>query len=344
MKKSKVSLMRYLLVAFGLLVLLSGCNTLPAAKTSTPTPQASPMPTATPAPLGSVENPVIMGFVQSNTSAGVVPEMVELTQAITVNTGFTVISRIYPDWPELVDAMASGEAHMAWMQPLTYIYTNEQGIATAGLLSNHYGLYYYGVQYLANIESGFTVYYDSVSQQNTADAATALGQFNGRRPCWIEPKSISGYVVPASLLSANSIQTTDGAFLQTHTAAVRALYIKGICDFAATFAISGDPRTSSAVLDDLPDALNRIVVIWRTEATIPSLGLAYAQSLPESFRQAVNLALTDLVKTDTGKAILTGANAGYDIQDLRMVDDSIYDPLRENVAAIAFDLKTALGR
>jgi len=151
-------------------------------------------------------------------------------------------------------------------------------------------------------------------------------------------------VVPASLLSANSIQTTDGAFLQTHTAAVRALYIKGICDFAATFAISGDPRTSSAVLDDLPDALNRIVVIWRTEATIPSLGLAYAQSLPESFRQAVNLALTDLVKTDTGKAILTGANAGYDIQDLRMVDDSIYDPLRENVAAIAFDLKTALGR
>lgn len=345
MKNCKAISLYYAIAALGIFMALAACTKQPANGSPTATAQVSPTPTATPAPLGSVENPVVMGFVESSTgSSNYPPEQVELAQAITVNTGFTVSSRVYDNWEDLLEAMQDGEVHLAWMQPLTYLYASEEGIAEIGLLSNHFGLYYYGVQYLANIESGFTVYYDAVGQQNTADAATALAQFGGRRPCWIEPKSISGYVVPASLLAANEVLTLDGAYVQTHTAAVRALYIKGICDFAATFAISGDPRTASGVLDDLPDALNRVVIIWRTDASIPSLGLAYSQSLPEEFRQAINLTLTDLVKTDTGKAILAGANDGYDIQDLRVVDDSIYDTLRENVSALSYDLENALGR
>lgn len=336
---------RFFLLIFVILLFLTACKA--AESTATPTTEGaltpSPVPTPTPIPLGQPGNPVIIAFVNENSGAPLKPEMSELASALSAQTGITLEARNYDTDEALIDAMKKNRVHMAWFHPTTYIYAQDEGFADVGLLSNHFGVYLYGFQILANIESGFIVYYDTATNQNADEAAVALQQLLGKRPCWIDPQSLSGFILPASLLKQNDISVLEGVQTQTHTAAVRALYIKGICDFAATFSLSGDPRTSPSILADLPDAINRIPILWRSDAIIPNLNLSFHSALPDDLRTSLTTAMIDIIQTDTGKSVVSAA-LNYDIQDLRIVDDSIYDPIRSALDTLQLKPESMLGR
>lgn len=322
---------------------LFACQARPdAAATETATPE--PTPTATPEPLGSTGNPVILGLVPSESAPDQAAQAATLAEKLSQGVGFTVQIQVVEDYESLLAKMQAGTVHLAFLQPITYIAAHQNQIADVALLANHFGVYYYGTQFLANIESGFSTYFDANTNSNTADAITALGQLNGAKPCWADPTSVSGYILPAGVLAQNEISVGSGATLLSQTAIIRALYIKGVCDFGVTFAISGDPRTSSAVINDLPDVRERVMVIWQTDPEIPSLNLSYTPALPAEMRAALTQTFLDLVRGDEGKALLTAATGNYDIQDLRVVDDSVYDPLRGAIDALGYDIYSALGK
>jgi phosphonate transport system substrate-binding protein len=267
-----------------------------------------------------------------------------LAQELTNKTGLTFGAVIYPSHQQLLDAMKMGGIQAAWLQPITYLYASARGFAEASLLTNHFGTYYYGTQILANIENGFTSYFDTATSTSQADAETALSQLAGLRPCWAEEGSLSGHIYPLGLFNQLSIEILPGAVVQSHTAVVRSLYIKGICDFGASFSYTGDPRTASAVITDLPDVEQKVVILWQSPADIPNLNFSIIPGLDASIRTRLTTSLVDLVKTDTGRQMLTDAAGGYDIQDLRVIDNSVYDPLRETVRRSAVDLTELLGR
>ncbi len=326
--------------------LLSACSTGGEVTSTPPGPvpeTPAPTPTSPPAPLGSADNPLVIGFVSIDGDPDLQDAARELAVRLTVQTGYAVSAQVYPSHPELIAALRAGDAHAAWLQPLTYIYATQQNLVEVALLTNHFGTYYYGTQFLANVESGYTSYFDPASNQNTSDAQTALAQLDGARPCWVSPDSISGYVLPYGILHELGMGVADGAYINSSTGLVRALYIKGICDFGATFALSGDPRTSTAVTDDLPDVLDRVMVIWRSEAVIPSLNFSYLANIPAAAREALNARLMELVGTAEGRDLLTRA-LDYDVQDLRVVDDSVYDPLRGAVQRARVPLQDTLGQ
>ncbi|HZW04935.1 MAG TPA: PhnD/SsuA/transferrin family substrate-binding protein, partial [Anaerolineaceae bacterium] len=283
------------------------------------------------------------GFVNATGDAEATGAGRELAVRLTVQTGFAIQSRVFPSAPELVEALQDGEVHAAWLQPLTYLYAHSRGIADVSLLTNHFGTYYYGTQFFANVESSFSSYYDAVTNTNLADAQSALAQLGGKTPCWVDTDSVSGYILPAGILSEIGVQVNTGVIARTATNVIRTLYITGVCDFGATFGVTGDPRTASAVLDDLPDARERVMVLWRSDAIIPNLNLSFLPNLPGEVRQIVEQALVELVKSEEGKTLLSQANQ-YDIEDLRSVDDSIYDPIRGAVQRTNTDLNDVLGR
>lgn len=295
------------------------------------------------APLGSTDNPLVMGFVNETGEPDATAAAREIGVRLTVQTGFAVQSRVFPSYPELVTALRNGEIHASWLLPLTYLYANAQKVADVALLTNHFGTYYYGTQFFANVESGFVAYYDPVSNTNTGDAQTALAQLAGKTPCWVEPESVSGYILPAGILSEVGVDVNTGVITRSSTGVIRTLYITGVCDFGATFSVTGDPRTASAVLDDLPDARERVYVIWRSDPVIPNLNLSFLPNLPTEVRQIVTQALIELVKSSEGKDLLTRANQ-YDIEDLRIVDDSVYDPIRGAVQRTNTNLNDVIGR
>lgn len=331
------------------LLLASACGTgqngrATVTPTLTVTATFPPTLTPTPEPLGTSSNPFVIGLVSETGDPQISAAAEELARQIAALGQVSVTGRVFQTYNQLLESMAGGEVHAAWLPPLTYLYASERDIADVILLTNQFGVYQYGTQFMANVDSGFTPYFDPISGLSSADAVTALEQFRGLRPCFVEPKSASGYILPAGLLQGNQINAQTAVLAQTHTAVVRALYIKGVCDFGATFSVSGDPRTASAVQGDLPDVMNRVLIIWRSDAVIPNLNLSLMSGLNEGNRQVLTRAFLELGKSPEGRALLSLSASNYQIDEVRAVNDEIYEPLRQAASALNLNLRESIGK
>lgn len=320
----------------------SGSPTITPTLTLTAT--YPPTQTPTPIPLGSPDNPYVIGLVSEDNDPQMAQAATELARRVSELAKMSVRGIVYPSYNVLIDDLISGKVHIAWFPPLTYLYASQFGLVDVILLTNHFGVYQYGTQFMANVESNFTPYYDPVSGYNSADAATALDQFRDMRPCWVENQSPSGYIVPAGLLKAHDIPTLPAVITQNHSSVIRALYIKGICDFGAAFSYSGDPRTGSAVQQDLPDSMNRIMIIWRSDPVIPNLNLSFVAKMPEIDRQVLTNAFVDIARAPDGKGLLSLSASNYQIEEIRVVNDDLYQPLRNLVNALDLELREMIGK
>ena len=247
---------------------------LTAPVTSIP-PGVQNTPTATPIPLGKPGNPLIISFVSEKLDNQAKTNAVLIAKQLTTLTGYEIESELSPSYDWTLKGMLDGLVHMAWLPPLTYLYASQQGFASVTLLTDHFVVYLYNIQFLANTTSGYRSYFDLSRNQSTSDAKTSLSQFKDKTPCCVEPGSVSGYLVPIGLMKQNNISPANGIYLFNQPGIVRALYIKGICDFGVTYAGAGDPRTAKAVQQDLPDALDKVPVIWMSDPIIPNLNFSF---------------------------------------------------------------------
>lgn len=331
------------------LILLTACNPQATASTPTtvPTPQATstliPTDTPTPFPLGSTENPIQMGLIAVPDSNDQQTAAQTLEDQITTAAGISVKVVLFDNASDLLEKMESGGLQAAWLPPLTYLYAHKAGYANSALMTNHFGVYAYGVQFLVNRNSGFTPYFDQDTLNDTADSTAALPQLDGKRPCFVDPSSLSGYIIPMGFMNAYNLTFQDPVITRTHTAVVRALYIGGICDYGVTFAIYGDPRTAAEIQDQLPDAADQVIVLWQTPPLIPNLNLSYRPDFPVKDQGVINDALFDLIKTDEGRQLLTSASQ-TDIQALKIGEDNLYVDVRAYFEASGLKLADFLGK
>ncbi len=284
-----------------------------------------------------------MGVALPQSSPDILAAADEISKQLTQQSGYQVTTEITDTYDLLLTEMKLGHVQIAWLPPFTYMIARDKNYADVSLMTDHFGVYSYGIQFLANVDSNFTSYFDPNQNSDTAPSENALAQFGGKRPCWVDLQSASGYVVAKGLLDEANVNTLDGVITQSHSALIRALYINGICDFGVTFAISGDPRTAKSILTELPDVMEKVVVIWRSDAIIPNLNVSFSRYIPGDIRQQVTQALLDYSKTEEGKAALTAFNQ-YDITALKAVDDSYYDSLRTVQVDSQVKLSTLLGK
>ncbi len=313
----------------------SETSVLPVLETVAPTP--SPEPTSPPPlPLGAPGNPVILSlppgtFLEEEIAAGET-----LARQLSDFTGYEVVVVAPDSYIGLVDAMERGNVHIAVLPPFPYLLAHERAGADVAFLSVRLGATGYASQFIAAREAGFEPYFDPKREENTADAETALTQFEGKKPCWSDLRSPSGYVVPAGYLAYYDISTQPPAIVQGHPTVVRAVYAGGICDFGATFV---DARTFPSLQHDYPDALEKVVVIWRTPPIIPYDAVVYSSFLPQEMRGEVDHAFVRIVISEEGKAAL---RLVYRIEALEEADDGAYDALRKYLDALGLDLVSLL--
>lgn len=300
--------------------------------TSTPvfTPAASGMP------LGTKENPIVMALIPSR-SQEISESAREMAAQLSDVTGLVIVSFTPVSYTELVEAMGAGSVHIAWLPPFPYLLAHEKGYADAALATTVFGRDLSAAQFLVNkklVENRtFTTYFDPATGLNLADAASALKQFEGKKPCWTDAYSPSGYVVPLGYLSENGITVKTGAFLQGHSTVVKSLYLDpggSICHFGATLV---DMRSS--VVPEYKDVTEKVVVIWVTEPIIPFDGVAYASNLPDEMRLSISSALLVMIQTEEGNAALRDT---YQIDGLKLIDDTFYDALRYVLEQSALEL------
>ena len=343
----------YLKILLGFILItftISAC--VPDSTDPTETPSATPEPfltptqtatlrptaTATQPPPGSEGNPISIGFILK-------PEDIEANAAaedvaflIAEETGLQVESALYPDFQSLSAAVVNGDLDLFWLKPLEYIYLNWEGEAQVVLLTNHLGVYAYGVQFMANVNRGFTSYFDPEANASFGEPITALQQFSGTRPCFIDPTSLPGYLAPLGLLTNTSTPTLDPIFTYDYEATVRALYIQEICDFGVSYALIGDPRTSSSILQDIPEAQNDVVIIWQSDGIIPNINLSASRDLPLDILFRLQEAFLDLPSTSEGLALLSTA-LNYQVEAFKIVEDTFYNPLRAALVPLELDLQ-----
>ncbi len=296
----KISIFRksylFQLIKLSTIGILAGLIFLSSCKPEEPqiqvTPEAnsteiikSPTPTPPSKPVGTAENPIIIAHIVDSNAQSIQDLGQPLVDQLMLDTNLEISYVVYDDPKLAFSDLRTDKIHFIWLQPLTYLAAYQRDLISPIFVINHFGIYSYGTQFLANKSSGFIKYFDNVTNENTTTAESALRQLDGKRPCWTDPSSLSGTIVPFGILAKNGIQFLPPTYLQTHPAVVRALYIKGICDFGATFAYLGDPRTSSQVISDLPDALSQIEILWRSDAVIPSLSFNASNKIsPEIIR------------------------------------------------------------
>jgi len=338
------------LLVIGVL-LLTACGTTPTATavptkppTAVPTKAPTQVPTQVPTPeptavtLGTVDNPIVMAFAPSTNAQTLTTGGQALADKLKELTGFEFKVTVPTSYAALIEAMGSGNAQVGWLPPAAYVVAHAKGFADVSVVALRNGADHYAFQYIANVAQGFTVYWDPATSKDTADAATALAQFAGKKPCWTDPISASGYLVPAGFLASNGIKTLAGAWVQGHPTVVKSLYLspKGeICNFGATYVPMPD------ISADFPDYKDVVVTIWVSDPIIPNDTVAFGPSVPADMRQAIHDALMTIGSTADGQALLKGA--GYSWGGVEAVEDSFFDDFRVYLQGIKFDFNNFNG-
>jgi phosphonate transport system substrate-binding protein len=325
-------------------LILGSCN-LPsinlaqatATATQTTPPQITPtntQPAFPTAELGLAENPLILALPPSANSQAQIDAAKVIASQFTERTGYTVVTIVPDSYTTLVDALGKGNAHIVLLDPYAYelAYQRDLVRASYAVLKDEAGTY--GAQFLATRKGGFTSYFNEGSGENTEDAAVALTQFAGKKPCWSDETSPSGYVIPLGYLNKNQIITKPPAFVEGHPTVVRSLYASGICDFGATYI---DARKFPSLEDQFPDLIEQVIVVWQIPAIIPYDVVAFSTNMPQAMRDLFTNLIPAIMQTDAGKAAFKTA---YDIDALQPVNDGYYEEFRIYVHASGIDLTT----
>jgi phosphonate transport system substrate-binding protein len=305
----------------------------PTAVPPTPVPE---MPE-----IGTADNPIIMALAPSATSQELQTGGQAIADKLSEITGYTIKISVPTNYAALIEAMGSGNAHIGWLPPFAYMLAKYKDYADVGLVVLRSGADHYGFQYVANTarvdadgNPMFTSYFDPATGKSTADAATALAQFDGKKPCWTDPLSASGYVLPSGLIASLGVKVKNGAWVQGHPTVITSIYLspKGeICDFGASYI---DART--AVTKNFPDVNDVVEVIYVSEPIIPNDNVSFASNVSADVRQKLTDALLEISGTEEGRALLK--DGGYDIGGLSAIDDTFYDEFRVYLDAAGYDI------
>lgn len=314
----------------------------PAATTASPTPvlpRIEDIKRDTSKPLGSPENPIIMAIAPSSTSQELLVNGEAIAKEMTLVTGLTIKTIVPTSYASLIEAMGAGNAHIGWLAPLQYILAKQKGYADVAMIVLRFNAKdkqmhdHYGMEFLANKTSGFKKYFDDATAKSTADAATALKQFDGKVVCLTDPLSASGYVFPMGVLAKAGVKPSKVVETKAHPTTVRTLYAGGQCDFGAAYT---NIRTEDAKLvQDLPDVMDKVELIWRSEEFIANDNLSLANKLDASTKAKLVSGFMKLLELEAGKKALKSVNG---IDGLKAVDDTFYDELRSVLEAGGIDV------
>jgi phosphonate transport system substrate-binding protein len=334
-----------------LITLLAACNVptrTPVAAGTEPLETASPaspvagteeeppptdVPTVVPE-LGEEGNPILLALPPAQI---VSPETIASGQSLALQleeqTGYRVVAVAPSSYTELIEAMRNGNAHIAGLPPYAIAKAYEQEAVKAIYASTQDEQASYGAQFIARGDQ-FESFYDPNAGRNFKDALEALSQFSGKKPCWTEPDSLSGYRVAAGILGWYKIPTQEGAFMQSPYSVVRAIQLGGVCDFGATYI---DARDYPPLTDQFPNIMEDIIVVWQIPPVIPYNGLFLSPALPADVSAKLNAAFLQVSLNEEGKDLLESL---YGIEAMIPVEDIFYTEFVRYIASSSADWDT----
>lgn len=236
---------------------------------------------------------------------------------LSAETGKAIRFRYATDYAAVIEGLRTGEIDIAQLGPLSYVLAKQQGAQITLVAAQ-------------SKEKGGNPGYQSYGITRTGSPIRTLADFRGKKVCFVDEYSASGYLYPsAGLLTVGitPLQDTTPIFAGGHDAAVLAV-ASGQCD--AGFAQS--QMVESELIEKGQIQPGQITTVWKS-AIIPGAPAVIAADLSPDLQRQLTTALLDKANADYlrehgfcsgGCPIGDEDSYGY-----VTVDDADYDPVRE---------------
>lgn len=259
---------------------------------------------------------LVFGAVPSEEATALEESYEPIIEVLEQELGLEIELFQATDYAGIIEAQIAGNVDLAQYGPFSYVIATSQGadIEPVGAMVDGPGE-----------EPG----YQSYAIAPTDSGIESLEDFAGKRVCFVDPGSTSGFLYPsAGLLDAGVDPESDvePVFAGGHDASVIAVN-DGDCDAGFAF----DTMVTETAVNELGVEEGALEVIWESEI-IAGSPLAVSRGLPESLVEEVRRVIVEEANTDAlvaagiceGECPLTDENVwGY-----AEVDDAFYDGVR----------------
>lgn len=322
-------------IVFSIMALVvAACGGDGSGSTTTTTIAGSPTTTAAPAATTTTEDPrpevLRFGVTPADDSAGQEERFGAMVAALEEDLGIEVeFITTGGTYGGLIEALIAGRLDMAVMSPFAYVIATGQGAeieARGAYISSPTGTTTYQSYGLARVDR---------------TDVTGIEDYAGKRICFVDPGSASGFLIPSAGLLAVDIDPEadleEAVFAGAHDNSVLAI-ADGTCD--AGFAVD----TQLARLEGTGDvAEGELHVVWESDP-IPGVVLAIQTRLPEDLRDEIAAVFLNNNGADLYERGFCNDNwveedgptgtpwcpiAGTSTWGFAEVDDSLYDSLRD---------------
>lgn len=257
-------------------------------------------------PLGSERNPLVMAFVPSTEAEKVIQSGEELIALLNEGTGLSFKAQMSTSYVGIVEAMAVGKVHVAWLPPMAYVYAHDRNGDEVILKVVRDGKPTYRGQIVVMTDSG----------------VSELADLRGKRVAFTDQTSTSGHYYPAAMLREAGLDPNadiEPLFAGGHDAAVLAL-VKGSVEAACCY----DDARDKLVEMGFPDIKETTRVVAYT-ADIPADNVAVIKDLDSELVGRVKQGLLKLASSAEGQRVLMEL---YEVEGLVPAIDADYEPVR----------------
>ncbi len=232
-------------------------------------------------------------------------------------TGKKIEFRQATDYAAVIEGQLSGQIQIAQYGPLSYVLAETKGaqITPVGAFID---------------EKGGKAGYQSYGITKAGSPITSLADFKGKKVCFVDPNSTSGFLYPSAGLLKDGIDPKTGVqpvFAGGHDSSV--LEVKeGRCEAGFAF----DTMVDSQLIEKGGLKPGEVTTVWKSP-TIPGSPVAISNNLSPELRSTLTTALQQKANTDyllannfcTGECKVGDERSwGY-----APVDNAFYDPIRE---------------
>ncbi len=263
---------------------------------------------------------IVFAAVPSEESASLQQGYEPILKLLEERTGKTVRFQQATDYAAVIEGQRAGQIDIAQFGPFSYVLATRQGAKITPIAAQVDG-------------PEETPGYQSYGITRSGSPIRSLADYRGKKVCFVDPASTSGYLYPtAGLLEAGINPETDitAIFAGGHDASVLAVQ-SGQCD--AGFAY--DTMVDSQLIQKGAIKPGEIAVVWKSE-TIPGSPVAISNDLDPELKQTITQVFQEQANIDylrgngfcTGECQL-GLTGDENSWGYKAVDDALYDGVRK---------------
>lgn len=223
------------------------------------------------------------------------------------------------DYAGVIEAMIAGKVDVAQFGPFSYVIAHANGAKIEPLA---------GVIKEKGTPPGYQSY-GITKAENTQ--INGLKDFAGKKVCFVDPGSTSGFLYPSAGLLAEGIDPNKGVqglFAGGHDASAISV-ANGGCEAGFAF----DTMVDKQLIDKGDLKRGQLKVVWKSEV-IAGSPVAVRSALPESFRKAMSETLITKANTEwaTTQGLCPGGKCSFSDEGnwgYAPVDDAYYNGVRQ---------------